>query len=47
MQLHYDKAYCSNPSKFSHALVVVGMIVLTIALSAIGILFLAQYRRRK
>lgn len=47
VQLHCDKAHCSNPSKSSHAPVVVGMVVVTIALSAIGILSFAQYRRRK
>ena len=47
VQLHCDRAHCSNPSKSSHTPVVVGMVVITIALSAIVILSLAQYRRRK
>lgn len=47
IQLHCDKVHCSNPSKSSHAPLVFGIIVIAIALSAIGILSLAQYRRRK
>ncbi|KAK9994250.1 hypothetical protein SO802_023953 [Lithocarpus litseifolius] len=47
VRLPCNQTQCSNPSKTSRASVAVGVIVLTIALSAIGILAFTQYRRRK
>lgn len=47
VRLPCNQTQCSNPSKNSRASVAVGVIVVTIALSAIGILAFAQYRRRK
>lgn len=47
VQLPCNQTQCSNPSKSSRASVAVGVIVVTIALSAIGILAFTQYRRRK
>ncbi|KAI8031666.1 Protein STRUBBELIG-RECEPTOR FAMILY 8 [Camellia lanceoleosa] len=42
-----SKSRCSNSSKTPQASVIIGVIVVTIALSAIGVLTFSQYRRRK
>jgi hypothetical protein len=47
VQLPCNQTRCSNLSKSSRASVAVGVVVVTIALSAIGILTFAHYRRRK
>ena len=47
VRLPCNQTQCSNPSKSSRASVAVGVIVVTIALSAIGILAFTQYRQRK
>lgn len=47
VQLPCNQTRCSNLSKSSRASVAVGVVVVTIALSAIGILAFAHYRRRK
>ncbi|KAK9292800.1 hypothetical protein L1049_020780 [Liquidambar formosana] len=47
LQLPCNQTQCSSPSRTSQAFVVVGVIVVTIALSAIGFLAFVQYRRRK
>jgi hypothetical protein len=47
VQLPCNKTRCSNPSKIPRASIAVGVIVATIALSAIGILTFTQYRRHK
>ncbi|XP_031253042.1 probable leucine-rich repeat receptor-like protein kinase At5g63930 [Pistacia vera] len=47
LRLPCNQTQCSNPSKSHHASVVVGVIVGTIALLAIGILTFTHYRRRK
>lgn len=47
VQIPCNGSRCSNPSKSPRASVAVGVIAVTIALSAIGILSFIQYRRRK
>lgn len=47
VRLPCNQTQCSNPSKTSRASVAVGVIVVTIALLAIGILAFTQYCRRK
>lgn len=47
VRLPCNQTQCSNPSKTSWASVAVGVIVVTIALLAIGILAFTQYCRRK
>lgn len=47
VRLPCNQTQCSNPSKTSQASVAVGVIVVTIALSAIGILAFTHYCRRK
>jgi hypothetical protein len=47
VQLPCNQTRCSNLSKSPRASVAVGVVVVTIALSAIGILTFAHYRRRK
>ncbi|KAL5744393.1 hypothetical protein ACOSQ2_027509 [Xanthoceras sorbifolium] len=47
LQLPCNQTRCSNSPKSHQASVVVGILVVTIALSAIGILTFTQYRRRR
>ncbi|KAJ9164082.1 hypothetical protein P3X46_023697 [Hevea brasiliensis] len=47
LQLPCNQTHCSNSSRTHQAAVVVGTIILTIALSVIGILTFTQYRRQK
>ncbi|KAB1208172.1 Protein NSP-INTERACTING KINASE 2 [Morella rubra] len=47
VQIPCNGSRCSNPSKSPRASVAVGVIAVTIALFAIGILSFIQYRRRK
>lgn len=47
VRLPCNQTQCSNPSKTSRASVAVGVIVVTIALSAMGILAFTHYCRRK
>ncbi|KDP22393.1 hypothetical protein JCGZ_26224 [Jatropha curcas] len=47
LQLHCNQTRCSNSSKSHQASVVVGTVVVTVALLAMGILSFTQYRRRK
>ncbi|KAA8533832.1 hypothetical protein F0562_031349 [Nyssa sinensis] len=47
LKLNCSQTRCSNSSKTPQASVVVGVIVVTLVLSAIGILIFTQYRRRK
>lgn len=47
VKLNCSQTRCSNSSKTPEASVVVAVIVVTIALSAMGILTFSQYRRRK
>ncbi|XVE58689.1 hypothetical protein DITRI_Ditri04bG0189100 [Diplodiscus trichospermus] len=47
LQLPCEQSQCSKPSKSRNGPILVGLIVVTVALSAIGILTFTQYRRRK
>ncbi|EOY22949.1 Leucine-rich repeat protein kinase family protein isoform 2 [Theobroma cacao] len=47
LQLPCEPTQCSKPSKSQRGPILVGLIVVTVALSAIGILTFTQYRRRK
>ncbi|XP_022737021.1 LRR receptor kinase SERK2-like [Durio zibethinus] len=47
LRLPCEQTQCSKPSKFQRGPILVGLIVVTVALSAIGILTFIQYRRRK
>ncbi|OMO85860.1 hypothetical protein CCACVL1_09955 [Corchorus capsularis] len=47
LKLPCEQTQCSRPSKSQRGPILVGLIVVTIALSAIGILSFTQYRRRK
>ncbi|KAA8539820.1 hypothetical protein F0562_026512 [Nyssa sinensis] len=47
LKLNCGQTRCSNSSKGPQASVVVGVIVVTLALSALGILIFAQYRKQK
>ncbi|CAK9161055.1 unnamed protein product [Ilex paraguariensis] len=47
LQLNCSQTHCSNRSKTPQASVVVGVVVVIVAVSALGILAFGQYRRRK
>ncbi|XVF53980.1 hypothetical protein PTKIN_Ptkin05aG0144300 [Pterospermum kingtungense] len=47
LQLPCEQTQCSKPSKSESRPILVGLIVVTVALSAIGFLTFTQYRRRK
>ncbi|XVF09697.1 hypothetical protein REPUB_Repub07fG0117600 [Reevesia pubescens] len=47
LRLPCEQTQCSKPSKSQKGSILVGLIVFTLALSAIGILTFTQYRRRK
>lgn len=47
LRLPCNQTHCSNSSRSHHASVVVGAVITTIALSAIGILTFTYYRHRK
>lgn len=47
LRLPCEQTQCSKPSKPQRGPILVGLVVFTIALSAIGILTFTQYRRRK
>ncbi|XWS50671.1 hypothetical protein CRYUN_Cryun12cG0106200 [Craigia yunnanensis] len=47
LRLPCEHTQCSKPSKSQSGPILVGLIVVTVALSAIGILTFTQYRRRK
>ncbi|KAJ8771442.1 hypothetical protein K2173_026619 [Erythroxylum novogranatense] len=47
LRLHCNQTSCFNLSKSRQSSVIVGMIILSIALSTLGILIFTQYRRRK
>ncbi|XWS61029.1 hypothetical protein CRYUN_Cryun07bG0090700 [Craigia yunnanensis] len=47
LRLPCEQTQCSKPSKSRSGPILVGLIVVTVALSAIGVLTFTQYRRRK
>ncbi|XWS37707.1 hypothetical protein CRYUN_Cryun19dG0068000 [Craigia yunnanensis] len=47
LRLPCEQTQCSKPSKSQRGPILVGLIVVTVALSAIGIFTFTQYRRRK